>query len=184
MPLFACSRCKKSFEESESYNRKLCSLCRVQKKQYRLRNLDKIRQQSNDYRMLHRDNLNQYLRDYRKQNRNSINEFKRNRHQNDIQYKLGHNLRSRLRSALKRNTKVGSAVKDLGCTIDELKLWLEDQFQSGMTWDNYGTYWHIDHIIPLASFDLTDLGQFKKACHWFNLQPLRAEDNLSKKDKV
>ncbi len=52
-----------------------------------------------------------------------------------------------------------------------------------MTWDNHGLYgWHIDHVVPLSSFDLTDHKQVKKACHWFNLQPLWAKENLSKHD--
>jgi hypothetical protein len=60
-----------------------------------------------------------------------------------------------------------------------LRARLEVKFQQGMSWDNYGQ-WHIDHIKPLAKFDLTDRTQFLAACHYTNLQPLWAEDNLSK----
>ena len=61
-------------------------------------------------------------------------------------------------------------------------VWLEARFTPGMTWDNYGE-WHIDHVRPLASFDLTDVEQCKAACHYSNLQPLRARDNMAKGDR-
>ena len=102
-----------------------------------------------------------------------------------IQPRLAHNMRSRLWSAISHCQKTGSAVRDLGCTINELRDHLEAQFQQGMTWDNWTRDgWHIDHIKPLASFDLTDREQFKEACHYTNLQPLWAEENLSKGAKL
>ena len=95
--------------------------------------------------------------------------------------RLRSNLRNRLKMAIKGNFKAGSAVSDLGCSIDYLITYFVDLFQPGMTWDNWGKYsWHIDHIRPLSSFDLTDREQFLKACHYTNLQPLWATDNLRK----
>lgn len=88
-------------------------------------------------------------------------------------------LRSRLRKALARGCKTASAVKDLGCSVAELIKHIELQFQDGMSWDNHGE-WHIDHIKPLASFDLTDETQAKAACHYSNLQPLWASENHRK----
>jgi hypothetical protein len=83
--------------------------------------------------------------------------------------------------SIRNNQKVGSAVRDLGCSIEELKFYLETQFQEGMSWDNYSLNgWHIDHIVPLTYFDLTDRDQLLKACHYTNLQPLWAEDNHRK----
>jgi hypothetical protein len=70
-------------------------------------------------------------------------------------------------------------MKLIGCDINQLKKHLENKFKSGMTWDNYGV-WHIDHIKPLCSFDLRDEGEVKKACHYSNLRPLWAEDNIKK----
>lgn len=98
----------------------------------------------------------------------------------NIQHKLRRALRSRLRQALKKTYRSGSAVADLGCSIEFLKIHLENSFSGEMTWDNYGAVWHIDHIKPLASFDLTDRSQFLTAVHYTNLQPLLAADNLSK----
>lgn len=109
----------------------------------------------------------------------------RERMTTDIQYKLKHVIRSRFSSALAGNYKNGSAIESLGCTIGELKIYLENQFQEGMTWGNHGKYgWHIDHIIPLSSFDLTIKKSINKACHYTNLQPLWAKDNLQKGIKI
>ncbi len=108
-----------------------------------------------------------------------------NRKKTDIQFRLRVNLRTRLSKAIKTEQKTGSAVKDLGCTIQYFKSYIESQFQPGMTWENWGKYgWHLDHITPLSSFDLTDREQLLKACHYTNLQPLWARDNLEKGNKM
>lgn len=102
----------------------------------------------------------------------------------DIQYHLQKVLRSRLKNAVRNGFKGGSAVRQLGCSIKELKIHLESKFSNNMSWDNYGKIWHIDHIKPLAAFDLTAPEHVAIACHYTNLQPLLKEDNLSKRDKI
>jgi hypothetical protein len=119
----------------------------------------------------------------RPETREQNNKRHRERLATDPNYKLSIYLRSRLYSAIRGNYKAGSAVRDLGCSIAELKLHLEAQFTEGMSWGNHGE-WHIDHVRPLASFDLTDREQFLAAVNWSNLQPLWAKDNLSKGAKV
>jgi hypothetical protein len=102
-----------------------------------------------------------------------------------IQHRLRKNLRRRLSAALKGNYKTGSAIKDLGCSIEFFKSYLESKFQQNMNWDNYGFYgWHIDHIKPLWSFDLTNPIELRQAVHYTNLQPLWAIDNYKKKNKL
>ncbi|MCT7549827.1 MULTISPECIES: hypothetical protein [Arcobacteraceae] len=100
---------------------------------------------------------------------------------------IGDKLRARIstiiRQKMQGKRKVGSAVKDLGCTLMELMDHLESKFQDGMNWENYGE-WHIDHIKPLSMFDLTNEEDFKIAVHYKNLQPLWAIDNLKKSNKV
>jgi len=124
---------------------------------------------------------------YRKENRNKINKYNRDyekeRRLKDIHYKLCKYLRTRISNALTLNWKQGSAVKDLGCSIIELKTHLESKFQEGMSWDNYGE-WHIDHIKPLSKFQLKNKDEFLLAVHYTNLQPLWAEDNLKKGNKM
>ncbi len=93
---------------------------------------------------------------------------------------LKKNMRSRLSKAFASNTKTGSAVNDLGCTIAELKRHLESKFQPGMSWINYGE-WQIDHIKPLNQFNLTLSEERLVACNYMNLQPLWKKDNLEKR---
>jgi hypothetical protein len=114
-------------------------------------------------------------------------EYSKNRYRmnyrSNPQYRISRLLRTRLYHVIKGKSKSGSAIRDLGCSVEELTKHLEKQFQSGMTWGNQGE-WHIDHIIPLASFDMENREQFLKACHYTNLQPLWAFDNISKGDKI
>ena len=102
-----------------------------------------------------------------------------------MNFKLTKILRSRLRNAICFDLRSGSAVSDLGCSVQHLKLHLE--LFEGMTWDNYGFgkgKWNIDHILPLSSFDLSDRGQLLKAVHFTNLQPMWHEDNMAKGDSL
>lgn len=104
---------------------------------------------------------------------------RRNRYKTDLSFRLSLRLRSRLNSAIRGKAKTGSAVRDLGCSIEDLKKHLESQFHDGMSWDNYGK-WHVDHVIPMSAFDLTDREQLLKCCNFTNLQPLWASENSKK----
>lgn len=92
-------------------------------------------------------------------------------------------LRVRVINALKGKgaAKAANTMELIGCTVPELMAHLETQFTEGMTWENQGD-WHIDHIRPCASFDLTVPEQQRQCFHWSNLQPLWANDNLAKAD--
>lgn len=113
-------------------------------------------------------------------------ERQRNRRKNpSIKYLLSEALRGRFRRAIKQGLRSGSAVRDLGCTTLELRVHLEKQFQQGMAWENWSyAGWHIDHIKPLSSFNLSDRAQLLKAVHYTNLQPLWAKDNFKKSNKT
>ena len=110
-----------------------------------------------------------------------INVYRNKRYNTDTLYVLECLLRGRLTQALRKTIKSKSTLILIGCSLSELKKHLEKQFTDGMSWDNHGLFsWHIDHIRPCASFDLTDPEQQKQCFHHTNLQPLWAEDNLSK----
>jgi hypothetical protein len=109
-------------------------------------------------------------------------QHKRSRERN-INLRISENLRSRINLAIRLcNTKKSSRTACLiGCTIAELKVHIERQFVKKMSWDDYGRRgWHIDHIRPCASFDLTDPEQQKACFHFTNLRPLWAEINHRK----
>lgn len=96
------------------------------------------------------------------------------------------NLRSRIYMLVKRNNpKIRHHTYDLlGCTPDFFRTFLEAQFAPEMNWDNYGSYWTIDHIIPVSSFDLTDPAEVRKAFHYSNCRPLESELNSEKNDSL
>lgn len=103
----------------------------------------------------------------------------------DAVFKLVVDTRRRVYMAMKQANASKSArtLELLGCTVGELFRHLESKFTDGMSWSNRQE-WHIDHIIPLSKFDLSDLEQQAAAFHYTNLQPLWAKDNLRKSNKV
>ena len=152
---------------------------------YNQKNKEKIRAQRKEYHQKNKDRINERSRNYQKVNRDKLRIYINNRRRTNKQVKLAHYLRARVRASLKDDIKSGSAVKNLGCSLEELKTYLESKFQPGMSWDNWSVNgWHIDHIKPLVSFDLSNKDQFVEACHYTNLQPLWAKDNWSKGDKI
>ena len=101
----------------------------------------------------------------------------------NLDERIKQRLRTRMYIAVRNGQKSGSAVRDLGCSIPHFKLYIENQFDPGMSWDNYGE-WHLDHVIPLSNYDLNDRNQFLEAANWLNYQPLWAIDNLRKSHKM
>ena len=105
------------------------------------------------------------------------------RRRENVEFRVLDACRKRLYKAIANNRKSASTIELIGCTPAELKKHLEKQFRDGMSWDNYGE-WHIDHIIPCASFDFTKPEEQRACFHYSNLQPLWAEENLLKSDKI
>lgn len=105
------------------------------------------------------------------------------RYHTDPQFSIANRLRARLNHALRGNIKSASTITLLGCTVPCFLEHLEQQFQPGMSWENKGT-WHLDHMMPCASFDLSDPEQQRQCCHYTNFQPLWGKENIIKKDKI
>jgi Prasinovirus endonuclease VII len=133
----------------------------------------------------YRERTKEEARAYRQANQQRRNTLEKKRRESDLIYKLLTQYRKMVHLKLTRRdaSKSQKTIKLLGCDIQWLVAWLEVQFQSGMTWENYGPIWHVDHIKPCAAFDLSDPAQQRLCFHWTNLQPLFAEENLRKAAK-
>lgn len=174
-----CLKCKQIKEDPDFHkNRRnksgLVPNCKVCVKKYRSEDAQKHRARSLKW---HHENKEKSVK--------SMLAYQSKRTKIDPEFKLRRNLRSRLNKALRQNSKIGSAISDLGCSISDFKKHLESKFKSGMSWDNYGRKgWTLDHIIPLSKFDLSDPEQFLKANNFNNFQPLWFWENSSKSNKL
>ena len=141
--------------------------------------------QDKEYSEKNKEKILSKAKEYKKAHRKRYNEWERNKKKTDPNYKLSSLVRSKVFKLLKGDNKQNSSLSFLGCSVEEARKHIEAQFRPGMSWENHGQYgWHIDHIRPLSSFDLADLEQAKIAFHYTNLQPLWAEENLTKGKKL
>ena len=177
-------------EKAKNYREQNKELIKERGKKYRERNKERIkeRRERNKERKResdrkYREKNKEYFKEYREKYKERRNELRRERLKTDPLFKMKKNLRNRTWSAFKNKgySKKSKTQEMLGVDWGVCKAHIERQFTKGMNWDNYGD-WHIDHKIPLASANTEE--ELKKLCHYSNLQPLWAEDNLSKNDKI
>lgn len=171
----------------KQYNRTHIDKVRKRHQEYHQRNADKIKA----YYQANKESRRIYKKTYCQRNREKIRAYVNHRYSTDVCFKLKQQLRHRLYDAIFNNYKNGSGVRDLGCSIDELKIWLESQFQPGMTWKNWGSGendWQIDHIIPFHLLkykdkdgkDYMSYESQRVVCHYKNLRPMWRNDNLAR----
>jgi hypothetical protein len=180
---FSDRRLKRTKEEQE--------YVRTYSKEYCFKNKKQMDAQARLYNKTHREQINAKQREYRKNNKDKFkfyyltNGKKRHkeRYKSDLNYRITFNLRGRLHSALKikKIKQTAPSLELIGCTVGELRVYIEAQFMPGMSWENYRhNTWHIDHIKPVNTFNLTDPEQQKECFHYTNLRPLWAKDNLKR----
>lgn len=191
-----CKSCEKAYYEANK------DKIKVREKDYRESNKDKKKVYFKAYREANKDKINDYQKEWYEANREKRKtqakawyeankdkkrarerDYKRERRKTDSLFKMKNNLRSRTWIAFKNKgySKTSKTQEMLGVDWEVCKAHIERQFTKGMNWDNQGE-WHIDHKIPLASANTEK--ELKKLCHYSNLQPLWAEDNISKSDKI
>lgn len=166
----------------------ICKDCiKEYNKKYYKSNATKIKYTSSIYRENNKEVIKTYKKLYQQENKDKINLYKRkwSKHKlkTDPLYKLQRTLRRRVSLSLKSGgySSVKGKSKLLGCTLQQARLHIEKLFAEGMSWANHGE-WHIDHIIPLSSAKTKE--EVVDLCHYTNLQPLWALDNLKKSNKI
>jgi hypothetical protein len=176
-----CKECRK--KETKKYYSTNSESIKQKVSKYRQKNPEKVKQVKKRIYERNKENILSVNRLYRKKNRKEITNKNLERRKNDPIHGLKHLMNSRLRVFLtsQNMTKRNKTFEIVGCTPHELKIYLETKFKDGMTWENRGK-WHIDHIIPLSS--ATNEEEVYKLCHYTNLQPLWAEENLKKSNKL
>lgn len=164
-----------------------CKPCRqVILRTWREKNQDRQKQYDQEYREKHREKRREYNRQWRQKNRDYWRGYQNRRLREDLNYRL-HNYVSRaIRKAIKKNRQ--SAFNLLGYTVEELRQHLESLFQPGMSWENYGTEWHIDHITPKSWFKVEGpdgIDEYELRLCWSleNLQPMWGDENLEKNNR-
>ncbi|MFH0805963.1 MAG: hypothetical protein V1901_03760 [Patescibacteria group bacterium] len=152
-------------------------------REYYFKNKKLILEKQKKYAILNKEERKKYIKQYQKNHKKERNLRTRERYKKDINFKLRCYLGKRMVSALKGETKNETTLNLLGCSLEFIKQHLESKFKPGMSWKNYGK-WHIDHIKPCASFDLSKSEEQQKCFHYSNLQPLWAKDNMIKGDRL
>ncbi len=188
----------KHSETKDGYRPSCKSCIKQQSSKHYIQNFDKYKERLKKWKSENKDKMDainakhrrsdrrkETLEVWRDKNREDINKYQRqwknNKYKNDNSYRLNMNISRAIRLSLNGKKKGHKWVSLVNFTLDSLIKHLESQFKPGMTWENYGE-WHIDHIIPISYFNITDFNceDFKKCWSLNNLQPLWAKDNLTK----
>jgi len=189
-----CKVCDEEFE-AEDKRTKMCPTCSRQKqldrcKAYKQKNKERVKEYNKVYKEEHKDEVDAYNRVYNLEHREEIQERQtrthRERRYNDPAFKLFHNLRrsfGKYMNTQKDNYEYyHDSIGDLvGCSSNASRKWLEYNFTEEMSWENYGTYWHIDHVILCSMFNVLDYDERKTCFNWQNTRPLEALKNFKRK---
>jgi hypothetical protein len=145
----------------------------------------RMREVQSDWRRNNKERYKALQKEWRERNRSYQSEYIKRRYAEDPSFAVAFRVRARVYQAIQKGgaSKSGGTEELIGCSFDFLRQHIERQFKGKMSWNSPGSF-HIDHIVPLASFDLTDPAQLKVACNWQNLRPLAPKKNISKGAKL
>ena len=156
---------------------KMCRNCLFNK------NINEFYENKNQCKNCYSSIVNEYYQGNRKEIIEKIIKYQNHKYQSDPQYRFRKTISSNIRNSLK-GTKSELTEKYLGIDIAMFKKWIQFQFKDGMTWENQGIYWHIDHVIPVSSFNFNNEEDRYQCNNWINLRSLEAKENLRKHDKI
>jgi len=187
------SKCSLKGQYNRMYAKNKEKICLASQKYYNMNKNNIVFKQkrkiyNKQYGLNHKKERLEYVKNYNIKNKQKNLQYQYNwskqRYKNNIEFHIITNMRKRLERVLSYK-KNNTTIELIGCSISQLKNYLENKFQPGMNWQNYGKHgWHIDHIKPISSFIFNDTKQQKECFHYTNLQPLWAKDNLQKSNKI
>ena len=157
---------------------------KTQKAEWAIKNKTSIQEERKEHYKNNREKYIANAEEWGKNNREKRSQSQMKYINNNINAKFAQRLRNRLYSALKGVNKSSTTIDLLGCTIPEFLNHLENKFTPEMNWENYGSYWEMDHIKPCDSFDLSKLEEQKKCFTFTNIQPLEKIENRKKSNKI
>lgn len=189
-----CSKCKEIKSVSEFFKDKRSkngyqSHCKECLREYYKNNIDKRKLYWKEYCKNNTEKVKEYQkkyhREYCKNNAKKIIEYIKTRIRIDPKFRLNRKISKAIWRSIRRNKKDNYWEDWVGFTLQDLITHIEKQFKEGMNWENYGK-WHIDHIRPISSFNFNSYEdeEFKECWDLKNLQPLWAEENFSKGNKL
>ncbi len=186
-----CSQCDSIFT-AKSIRSKLCGECQLKKrrddcKKYKRNHKEAISRYNTSYKQQHKEDISEYNKKYDAANRSKIqtqrNIYQRQRRSIDPHFKMMHIMRTRMNKFMK-GKKCNTTLKLLDCSKGDFTRWIEYQFSSDMTWENHGTVWHYDHVIPCSLFDHSIDTEQEKCYHWSNIRPMKCIDNIIKNNTI
>ena len=130
----------------------------------------------------HPEKIKEYQKKTYQKRKAKIAIYIKNKRKTDCNFMIACRLYARIRKVLKGHQKGGSTISLLGCSVEQFRNHIENQFQNGMDWENYGL-WQLDHIRPCSSFDLSNPIEQKRCFHYKNIQPLWETENKTKGTK-
>jgi len=179
--IITCANCNL---ETEVPSRlfKLCPMCSRQKqlehcKKYKQNNKEKVTQYNKIWKQQNKENITTYNREY-----------ERERKKRDVKFKILRVMRTRISDLVRvkiisPQKKPKTTLQLIDIHIDKFLEWLKMNFKADMSFENYGSYWHIDHVVPCSWFDISNPSEQKICFHWTNMRPLEVRKNLIKSDK-
>lgn len=182
----AFEECKNEFDKNK-HNQIYCSIECKKRRDY-IKNIDAYKKRAEKHRDKNRVAWNEYANKYYHEHKEEclikmrarrkdpqrmeiVREQKNKRYKTNIQYKLNHNISGYIRKQINKRLNTNIYLLKFGYTVDDLKIHLEKQFQKNMTWENYGTFWSIDHKIPSFWFNCENEIELNLCWSLENLKP-------------
>lgn len=186
-----CKRCNQMLPSINfrPRNKVTCRECeRENSRQWKAANKAHTLQYTREWKATNKEYVSEYNSKYSIENRNEIQKrstaYHIMRYHNDVNFRLARQIRDKCNRVMKSVRPSKDALDILGCSQKFFKAWLQYNFTSEMNFENYGKVWHIDHLIPISKFNLTDDTEMRKCFHWTNCQPMLARKNQSKNNRV